>query len=248
MPPTKGRGRRRRNSACAAPTQIVPLALMAKSRKRKRGARSKRPRAGRRLAPASAPAPARTRTTPRPNPAAARTALSALGRWREGRLFRGLRFSARSVGWVVGVAVTVLSLGTFGWPRLSASSLTSLDPKNPFATPFTISNDGWLPLYDVTYSCTVEEMIYRGRRLMWDAEASRNEIFPALRMNQKATCQCSFFMRPPAAETNITATLDVSYRPFPAPASWGWRARKRFRFKTAAGADGNLYWLPQPGD
>lgn len=43
-------------------------------------------------------------------------------------------------------------------PRLSVIATSALDPADPFSTPFTISNDGYLAIHSVTFRCAMRNV------------------------------------------------------------------------------------------
>ncbi len=43
-------------------------------------------------------------------------------------------------------------------PKIAISALSSLNPSDPFATPFEISNVGYIDLYDVRFWCSYKDV------------------------------------------------------------------------------------------
>jgi len=131
-------------------------------------------------------------------------------------------------------------------PRITVSSLPSLDPVQIFSTPFTILNDGYLIARDVQATCFVSDAKdingnhFAGGFAFTDTQTQN---VGDLHSKEPATLPCAFvsnFVTAPIASANIT--IDVSYRPQWYP----WHITKRFRFVTAPAVDGQLHWLPQP--
>src|SRR5713226_10265571 len=67
------------------------------------------------------------------------------------------RFLKRVIGLILGFA-TLLGGYAVIRPRISVSLSTPLNPANPFSTPFTASNDGYLSLYDVAFLCQLHRV------------------------------------------------------------------------------------------
>ena len=57
---------------------------------------------------------------------------------------------------ILGILVGALSL----LPKVHVSSSASLNPNNPFLTPFVIRNEGHLSIKDVRYYCTIYALRY----------------------------------------------------------------------------------------
>jgi len=130
-------------------------------------------------------------------------------------------------------------------PSISVSNLPPMNESDPFTTPFTINNSGWLTAYDVHAECYVK-----------DVKAEHDESFSnfhtvdtntadvgELAAKETASLPCAFnrmFKTAPVVSADIAIT--VSYR----PAFYPYRVQKPFRFVTAQDSHGNLRWLPQP--
>lgn len=182
------------------------------------------------------------RDKPKPKPAHSRSKTPP---HKKGRFLGTLR----SLWAIFFAAVSILAAVAAFYalsPRITVSSLPSLDPAKIFSTPFTILNDGYLIARNVQATCFVSDAKdindnhFAGGMAFTDTQT---QDIGDLHAKESATLPCAFastFVTAPIASANIT--IDVSYRPQWYP----WHITKRFRFVTTPGADGQLHWLPQP--
>lgn len=141
----------------------------------------------------------------------------------------------------MGIVVGVLSL----LPRLSVSSSAPLNLDDPFSTPFTVSNDGPLSLFNVEFLCELNDVQtdryvrFQGGKFF----AITNTAFVAKKMlpAQKNDVPCSF--RSVFAGFGPITTADISINIRFRPAFVPWHTNRRFRFYTVKGSDGRLRWL-----
>lgn len=129
-------------------------------------------------------------------------------------------------------------------PSLSVTPQTPLDLQNPFTTPFVVSNDGFLPVYSVVYSCSTKNVEDANRNRVSIVSAVTGRI-DALRINtdEKQTIRCPFPVRLSAPIQRGEITLTITFR-----SSWiPWDQEKRFHFVAARNSNGHIIWFPQPG-
>ena len=67
-------------------------------------------------------------------------------------------------------------------PWISVSTETTLDPTDPFATPFIVYNEGYLPIYNVRVVCHTNRLVTDPRHTgdQWDVTGFRSVRSPML--------------------------------------------------------------------
>lgn len=129
--------------------------------------------------------------------------------------------------------------------RLSVSVENALDPKNIFSTPFIISNDGYVSLYDVQIELGVGEMNSKNDRSLNKEPTFNSKLrFPNSTAKELMPTEKLTYKVPINSKSIKIAdvAISISYRP-----EWGiWRKEDRFRFQTSRASDGQLYWMPNP--
>jgi hypothetical protein len=145
---------------------------------------------------------------------------------------------------IPGIYISVLSL----LPRVSVSQPSPVDASDPFATRFVISNDGWVALHKITFSCGVVYINaandsgvigrpdYSVRFTAPDLVA--DELLPA----RKATIPCVQPVHFKAPVVNADVAMVVEFRP---DFLW-WRREEKFRLLGTRQADGFFRWEEQP--
>lgn len=148
---------------------------------------------------------------------------------------------------VPGICSSVLSL----LPRLGVVPQSSLDPADPFATPFAISNDGQLDLHDVRFSCVYIEINAVNRPVIQTPGPYGNKlggfttntmVAELLETARKKTVTCPFPIPLPGPITKADIIVAVSYRESFLP----FHQQTAVHFVTAASSDGKLSWFEQP--
>ena len=113
----------------------------------------------------------------------------------------------------------------------------SLNVHDPFATQFRVTNEGRLAIYDLAFSCTVNNSV------MKDAVSGGNagqEPVPVLASKESTTKSCS--IKADSFPLLSDLFFDVTYRP-----EWYWQSlMKRTRFVNMRDSKGNLQWVKQP--
>ena len=61
-------------------------------------------------------------------------------------------------GVIAGISV-IRGLGAFFCPRISVCPLNPLSPSEPLSAPFTVSNDGYLSVNNVEFSCAIKKIV-----------------------------------------------------------------------------------------
>jgi len=141
---------------------------------------------------------------------------------------------------VIALAAVLYALS----PRISVTSLAPLNPSDPFSTPLTILNDGYLTAHNVQAKCSIQDRDASGSETNSSSTADMKiENIGDLRSKEPTPLPCALI---PASKAIPIAsaylTVEVSYR----PDFYLWRVEKRFSFITATGSDGQLHWLLQP--
>jgi hypothetical protein len=140
---------------------------------------------------------------------------------------------------VLGLIVSLLSL----IPNISVSTSQSLDPNDPLATPFIITNHGLLPIHSIEIRClfnkvaTVDNVQVMGIELGYVKPP-----LPILYKYEQKTFWCpkGIKFRTPINFGDIS--IIVSYRP-----DWlMWRQIKLHRFETVRNKSGILFWYSKP--
>jgi hypothetical protein len=163
------------------------------------------------------------------------------------------------LGKVTGVLVTLFGL----WVGfLNIIPIVSVNPQPPlvssdaFSAPFVVSNDGYLPLYDVHFRCSPRRISYRkpGSRGGLDVTTSGSEeeetggiesraIAARLLPHQKASFPCLFPNQHPEWLTSADVAIVVVY----SPTSWPHIRRNHVNhFSMSRDTSGQYNWLEEP--
>jgi hypothetical protein len=151
---------------------------------------------------------------------------------------------------ILGVYASYVQLA----PRISVSPSASLNPSDPFSTPFEVSNDGYLSIRDVQFLCRLTDVqaqppginlsfenigVMGPDQFLGDKSQNIRDIGPG----RQATTKCNLspiFPVMPIDRADISIT--VSYKP-----DYLWSPRSEdFRFVTVRSSDGQLRWVRQP--
>jgi hypothetical protein len=149
---------------------------------------------------------------------------------------------------VPGIYIGILS----ALPRVSVSSPSSLDPSDPFASAFVISNDGYLDLYDVKFRCFPDVLNDFGSHIKvemnekpidWGGISNDQMAASQISPNKRATILCPFpFKLLGGPISRGTLRIAVHFRPEWLP----WRVRRVTKFVLAKDASGQFRWLEEP--
>jgi len=146
--------------------------------------------------------------------------------------------------WIVaGILATiggVLSL----LPKVVVYAGAPLDPSQPFTTPFTISNEGYLPIHDVTFRCRIRRAQAEDGAAIIAYEKGISPTgfaVPLITPGEKSTVACPFPFEFNAPFAGADFDFVVVFRP-----DWLlWHQEKSFRFGTTKTKEGQLIWLPR---
>jgi hypothetical protein len=150
------------------------------------------------------------------------------------------------------IIATVYAFST----KVSVTPEVTSDVSDPFRSPFILSNDSYLPITDVTFSCNAnniqpDEFVddfpkgtdgqtpHLGSWTLKPGEGYKADYLAA---GEKRTFEClSIAGLLKRKITSATIEINVGYRPV-----WIlWKQERSFRFDTQRNKDGILIWLPQ---
>lgn len=159
------------------------------------------------------------------------------------------RGKRHSTSWmkVIGGGITFLSAVAAVLtllPRLSVEVSGSRDPHDPLKTVFSLSNDGILPIHDVTPICQVDNWantagysVVGGGKFIF--QESHVDI---LEPTQKISLQCDRVIGSAYPTTRAEFSIGAQYRP-----DWVWWHRQTFfGFKAQQADDGSWVWRRVP--
>jgi hypothetical protein len=160
-------------------------------------------------------------------------------------LFRWLSFLRMVPGWIRGTVVAIGLVVTLlqGYPWLSVEEGARLDDKNPYATLFSVANEGYFPVTDLNADCHMSPSAdNHGNTFAVDFAPESFAGF--LSHSQKATLPC---FRTIALEGSgalsvtgdLTVTVTYSLYPFSLRIL---RRHQQFHFRAVSGRDGRKYW------
>jgi hypothetical protein len=134
-------------------------------------------------------------------------------------------------------------------PRLSISSDATLDPSDPFATPFVLRNDGYFSVYEVKAACSIDITVGAGG-IQMDNGVALTSI--GLNTTEIVADGTWAFMCPAGWGNSVPITksdlrIFISYSARLVPKRWTYKC---FRYVTKADRDGKLHWfsvaVPKP--
>lgn len=213
---------------------------MANSRGRRKQRRALREAGLRRPPPPPAsPPPAQPPPSPSPSPYL-------------GAIFRVLKRLPR---WIyVSITVVVIIIGLMqSYPWLSIQKDESLDPTNPFQTKFSVSNDGYIPIFELSAVCVVGFETDHGIKVS-NSTVHTNYFAWHLGHSDRATIPLDLVYRVPAAgigaigiangekivSANMVIRISYSFFPF---AVKNFRQSQSFSLRTAPfPQDGLPHW------
>jgi hypothetical protein len=155
--------------------------------------------------------------------------------------------------WLI-FSITVGSFLFLAYPRVSVYPDKTLNPDDPFQTPFILKNDGYLPINDIHYSLSLENIEFRQGNTLPHAYSGINETrIPRLATSGSSTISLKPFIDllrqsfgiflPPKAVTSAEIYIDVSYRSYLIPYNF----TDRIGFKTSVSSTGNYVWSEYHG-
>lgn len=125
-------------------------------------------------------------------------------------------------------------------PRVAIFSESPDDPSASLSAPFTIRNDGRLPIHDVQMTCRLV-VLRAGRVEITGAEFAGGVTFPVIRPQESATVGCDHTVAAPGQAMDADLIVTVTFQP--SIVWWGGKGEARFvSRRTPSGYP----WLPKP--
>jgi hypothetical protein len=158
------------------------------------------------------------------------------------------RVSTSLLFWLI-FSITVGSFLFLAYPRVSVYPGKTLNPDDPFQTPFILKNDGYLPINDIHYSLSLENIEFRQGNTLPRAYSRINETqIPRLATSGSSFISLKPFIDllrqsfgiflPPKAVTSAEIYIDLSYRSYLIPYNF----TDRIGFKAGISSTGNYVW------
>jgi hypothetical protein len=124
-------------------------------------------------------------------------------------------------------------------PEINADKDVSLNVRDPFSTQFRVTNEGLLAVYDLGFSCTVNNSMVQN---VITTGGPGQKSVPVLESKESTTKNCS--IKADSFPVLSDLFFDVTYTP-----KWFWRSStKRTRFVNMRDSQGNLEWVKQPSN
>lgn len=137
---------------------------------------------------------------------------------------------------ILGLVVTLYSLSA----RVAVTSDSPINPEKPFSSPFTVSNQGILPIYNVLFSSTLRNVKWKDGGIV--NIRTKTDAAPIKRINAgEATTTFCKFLPYRAKIESADIEVEINYR----PAYLFWSRRSSIRFGTVKESNGTLRWLPR---
>ena len=147
---------------------------------------------------------------------------------------------------ILGVVVALYAL----YPKLSVEPDSYLDPKNPLKTLFRITNEGFLPLYNVKILSAIHEVKSKGEQRMSGSSDYKSRFFNPIHVADKisygesdtAFCALGGLKIPFSVDyTDMAIIVEFSPPLFPF-----WRMERTFPFTTQKNIDGDVILVHRP--
>jgi hypothetical protein len=147
---------------------------------------------------------------------------------------------------MLGLFLSLISIGGFlfvVYPRLSISPGESLDPYEPFSTPFVIKNDGYLSLFNINYSVTINKMEGVGHSQFTNTMVTViSKSIPKLSPNKSTTIFIDKNVNiPPKYVKYAEININVTYKPYNIIP---YALTENIGFKTKIKTNNEYLWLP----
>jgi hypothetical protein len=153
------------------------------------------------------------------------------------------------LGIIIGIISLIALIELF--PRLSASGSAPLDPNSQLSSSrFTVTNDGYLPLTDVTSACFLWKVDEGGFHIHSSMARVVQPPESRLGADESFTVPCTsekMFVTPgrPLTITQADLAIAVYYRPWPLTFL---RLHKLLRLVARIGKQSEVVWDRQPAD
>ena len=146
----------------------------------------------------------------------------------------------------ISVLVSLIGFVFLVYPRLTITPGITVVKLNPFYTPFVLSNDGYLPIKEIEFTCGLGGVTLRNNKQPTFSNFGvqiANTGISSLSASESTSIEFNriFNQEMPIASADIEVL--VSYKPFLVP----FRLSKSQRFKTMLNYNGELVWTPAAG-
>ena len=128
--------------------------------------------------------------------------------------------------------------------RISVSPAITLDPKDPFSTPFILSNDGALPVYSIQIGCWYDHIRWASgfdfsmtNGELRDESAFLKSLGPGRRTTIEFSHAFTWDKSIPIISADVT--IAVHYRPMFLP----WEKAATYHFQIKKTSSGELLWF-----
>lgn len=150
------------------------------------------------------------------------------------------RNGVRPLRWLWGGLLAAMAIVGFAYqfrPEINVDRDTSLDVHDPFATQFRITNDGELAVYDLRFSCTVENAVMHNVGTLGSEGQTAVQVLESKESTTK-NCGINTLSFPLLSDLYF----NVTYTP-----KWYWKPlTKQVRFVNMRDSQGVLQWFKQP--
>ena len=154
------------------------------------------------------------------------------------RFWRWIELVAKFLGLYLSIVGSYYAFS----PKLSAIPYVSLDPSNPFATPFEVRNNSILSIRSIKITGHIRNLIDARNNKVINVGFERTiPPIPVLNDGEATTFLIPYAIGHPAPITYADVEIIISYRPVLLP----YRNEKHIRFSTGQSEDGSLHWLPR---
>jgi hypothetical protein len=143
----------------------------------------------------------------------------------------------------IGLILSIVSAIYFFLPKIKIYTGDSLDPSNPFKTPFIIENQTVLPIYDIEFICGIRDVKAEKQNVTFQnlGTSFASDPIPILLGNESTTTFCAFPFKTREPITSADIEIIVKYKP-----TFFWKQTSlSMRFNALQNIDGNLFWFPK---
>jgi hypothetical protein len=147
-----------------------------------------------------------------------------------------------SLIFIVSAVASIISLCLSFLPQVSVRPEGKLDPRNPFSTPFVITNSGIIGIHDVTFLCRLRHATNEqgGKIIVTGGVRPTGFVISEIGPGESATTGLPFTWI-----GDVTASADFDFVLEYRPSYFPFKKNVALRFATARQKDGSLVWLPR---
>jgi hypothetical protein len=141
---------------------------------------------------------------------------------------------------LISLLITLLAFLFLVYPRIYLSPGDSLNTRNPFKTPFILKNDGYLNIYNIDYTLSMEYIEDISANQFAGSMSPIKKTISKLNPNLSSVIFIDNLMSVPDGYIKEARILiNVTYRPSFVPFTF----TKSFRFKTEIKNTGEYVWF-----